>query len=178
MPSSARSTTSTPTSTRCGRSSFPAGVWQAAQLHVARTVVRRAERATWVALAEHSASMNPLTAKYLNRVSDLLFVLARYVNREQGDVLWVPGRQPLTSCDREDATRLRGLARRRGLEPGQKAGQGVGTHRELDELVVMAALHDDRSGEQGEHLGANRGPALQDLEVAPGEHLAAGARHS
>jgi cob(I)alamin adenosyltransferase len=35
--------------------------------------------------------MNPLTAKYLNRASDLLFVLARFVNREQGDVLWVPG---------------------------------------------------------------------------------------
>jgi cob(I)alamin adenosyltransferase len=70
---------------------LPGGSPQAAQLHVARTVVRRAERATWVALAEHSASMNDLTAKYLNRVSDLLFVLARYVNRERGDVLWVPG---------------------------------------------------------------------------------------
>ena len=70
---------------------LPGGSLQAAQLHVARTVVRRAERATWVALAEHSASMNDLTAKYLNRASDLLFVLARYVNRERGDVLWVPG---------------------------------------------------------------------------------------
>jgi cob(I)alamin adenosyltransferase len=70
---------------------LPGGSPQAAQLHVARTVVRRAERATWVALAEHSASMNDLTAKYLNRASDLLFVLARYVNRERGDVLWVPG---------------------------------------------------------------------------------------
>ena len=70
---------------------LPGGSVQAAQLHVARTVVRRAERATWVALAEHSESMNPLTAKYLNRASDLLFVLARFVNREQGDVLWVPG---------------------------------------------------------------------------------------
>jgi cob(I)alamin adenosyltransferase len=70
---------------------LPGGSLQAAQLHVARTVVRRAERATWVALAEHSSSMNPLTAKYLNRASDLLFVLARFVNREVGDVLWVPG---------------------------------------------------------------------------------------
>jgi cob(I)alamin adenosyltransferase len=70
---------------------LPGGSLQAAHLHVARTVVRRAERATWVALAEHSASMNPLTAKYLNRASDLLFVLARFVNREKGDVLWVPG---------------------------------------------------------------------------------------
>jgi cob(I)alamin adenosyltransferase len=70
---------------------LPGGTPQAAHLHVARTVVRRAERATWVAIAEHSESMNELTAKYLNRASDLLFVLARYVNREQGDVLWVPG---------------------------------------------------------------------------------------
>jgi cob(I)alamin adenosyltransferase len=70
---------------------LPGGSLQAAQLHVARTVVRRAERATWVALAEHSDSMNDLAAKYLNRASDLLFVLARFVNREQGDVLWVPG---------------------------------------------------------------------------------------
>jgi cob(I)alamin adenosyltransferase len=35
--------------------------------------------------------MNDLTAKYLNRASDLLFVLARYANREGGDVVWVPG---------------------------------------------------------------------------------------
>jgi cob(I)alamin adenosyltransferase len=63
----------------------------AAHLHVARTVVRRAERATWRAVQEHPETTNPLTAKYLNRLSDLLFVLARYANREQGDVLWVPG---------------------------------------------------------------------------------------
>jgi len=70
---------------------LPGGSLASAQLHVARTVVRRAERATWVALAEHPSSMNALTAKYLNRASDLLFVLARFVNRERGDVLWVPG---------------------------------------------------------------------------------------
>jgi cob(I)alamin adenosyltransferase len=70
---------------------LPGGTVQAAHLHVARTVVRRAERATWIALGEHGETMNDLTAKYLNRASDLLFVLARYVNREVGDVLWVPG---------------------------------------------------------------------------------------
>jgi cob(I)alamin adenosyltransferase len=63
----------------------------AAQLHVARTVVRRAERAAWAAYDEHGATMNKLAITYLNRLSDLLFILARYANREQGDVLWVPG---------------------------------------------------------------------------------------
>ncbi len=67
------------------------GTPAATHLHVARTVVRRAERATWLALDEHPDTVNPLTAKYLNRLSDLLFVLARYVNSEAGDVLWVPG---------------------------------------------------------------------------------------
>lgn len=63
----------------------------AAHLHVARTVVRRAERAGWAAWSEHADSMNLLAIKYLNRLSDLLFILARHANREQGDILWVPG---------------------------------------------------------------------------------------
>jgi cob(I)alamin adenosyltransferase len=70
---------------------LPGGSALAAHLHLARTVVRRAERATWKALESHADTMNPVTATYLNRLSDLLFVLARYANREQGDVLWVPG---------------------------------------------------------------------------------------
>lgn len=67
------------------------GTVAAAHLHVARTVVRRAERAGWAAYAEHGQTMNVLAVKYLNRLSDLLFILARYANRENGDVLWVPG---------------------------------------------------------------------------------------
>lgn len=63
----------------------------AAQLHVARTVCRRAERSAWAAYAGHAETMNPLAITYLNRLSDLLFILARYANREAGDVLWVPG---------------------------------------------------------------------------------------
>jgi len=63
----------------------------AALLHVARTVARRAERSAWAAYAEHAETMNVLAIKYLNRLSDLLFILARYANRENGDVLWVPG---------------------------------------------------------------------------------------
>ncbi|MCC9306913.1 cob(I)yrinic acid a,c-diamide adenosyltransferase [Kitasatospora sp. RB6PN24] len=70
---------------------LPGGTPGAAHLHLACTVVRRAERATWAAIEEHGDTVNPLTAKYLNRLSDLLFILARVANKERGDVLWVPG---------------------------------------------------------------------------------------
>ena len=71
---------------------LPGGTPGSALLHVARTVVRRAERSAWTALEVHGESMNVLTAKYLNRLSDLLFILARYANKDAGgDVLWVPG---------------------------------------------------------------------------------------
>ncbi|GAA3824770.1 cob(I)yrinic acid a,c-diamide adenosyltransferase [Nocardioides panacisoli] len=67
------------------------GTPAAAHLHVVRTVVRRAERAGWAAWAEHGETMNKVAITYLNRLSDLVFILARYANRERGDVLWVPG---------------------------------------------------------------------------------------
>ena len=70
---------------------LPSGTVAASLLHVARTVTRRAERSTWHAIHSFGAGVNPLTAKYLNRLSDLLFVLARHANRDEGDVLWVPG---------------------------------------------------------------------------------------
>jgi cob(I)alamin adenosyltransferase len=70
---------------------LPGGTAAAALLHVARTVVRRAERTTWAALEAHGDTMNPLTARYLNRLSDLLFILARRVNEPDGDLLWKPG---------------------------------------------------------------------------------------
>jgi cob(I)alamin adenosyltransferase len=70
---------------------LPGGSAAAALLHVARTVVRRAERSTWAAFEVHGDSMNPLTAQYLNRLSDLLFILARRVNEPDGDLLWKPG---------------------------------------------------------------------------------------
>jgi len=70
---------------------LPGGSPAAALLHVARTVVRRAERSTWAALEVHGDTMNPLAAKYLNRLSDLLFILARRVNEPDGDLLWKPG---------------------------------------------------------------------------------------
>jgi cob(I)alamin adenosyltransferase len=83
------------------------GTPAAAQLHVARTVVRRAERSAWAAYDVYGEGMNKPAILYLNRLSDLVFILARYVNREQGDVLWVPGgerSQRGTSGERE-ATR-------------------------------------------------------------------------
>lgn len=71
---------------------LPGGTLAAANLHVARTVVRRAERSTWAALDMYHGGMNPLTATYLNRLSDLLFILARVANStSEGDVLWQPG---------------------------------------------------------------------------------------
>jgi cob(I)alamin adenosyltransferase len=75
---------------------LPGGTPGSAYLHVARTVTRRAERSTWTAIqtygTEAPGGVNPLTARYLNRLSDLLFVLGRYAGVEHGgDVLWVPG---------------------------------------------------------------------------------------
>jgi cob(I)alamin adenosyltransferase len=70
---------------------LPGGTPGAALLHTARTVVRRAERATWAAMELHGQSMNPLAARYLNRLSDLLFILARKANEAAGELLWKPG---------------------------------------------------------------------------------------
>ena len=70
---------------------LPSGTPGASLLHTSRTIVRRAERATWRAIHSFGGGVNPLTAKYLNRLSDLLFVLARSCNKAQGDQLWVPG---------------------------------------------------------------------------------------
>ncbi|MGB7982244.1 MAG: cob(I)yrinic acid a,c-diamide adenosyltransferase [Candidatus Nanopelagicales bacterium] len=70
---------------------LPGGTEASAHLHVARTVVRRAERATWAATAQYGDSMSDLPATYLNRLSDLLFVLARHANLAGGDILWKPG---------------------------------------------------------------------------------------
>jgi cob(I)alamin adenosyltransferase len=63
----------------------------AAHLHVCRTVIRRAERSAWAAYEGHGDTMNVLAITYLNRLSDLVFILARHSNRANGDVLWVPG---------------------------------------------------------------------------------------
>ena len=67
------------------------GTPAAAHLHVARVVIRRAERAGWRAHEQYADTMNVLALTYLNRLSDLVFILARHANRDRGDVLWVPG---------------------------------------------------------------------------------------
>ncbi len=83
---------------------LPGGSPGSAHLHLARTITRRAERSAWAAVATYgvdpaaegspggTGGVNPLTATYLNRLSDLLFILARVANlAADGDVLWQPG---------------------------------------------------------------------------------------
>ncbi len=79
---------------------LPGGTLAGAQLHVARTIVRRAERAAWACVEAHgtepsdeegAGGVNVLAVTYLNRLSDLLFVMSRVVNGQDGETLWVPG---------------------------------------------------------------------------------------
>ena len=69
---------------------LPGGSPLAALLHTARTVTRRAERAAWAAVQEYPDTTSVLPARYLNRLSDLLFILGRAANGGD-DVLWRPG---------------------------------------------------------------------------------------
>lgn len=79
---------------------LPGGSPSGAQLHVARTVCRRAERIAWRCIDLHgtetadtpgAGGVNVLAVTYLNRLSDLLFIMSRSTNGTDGDVLWVPG---------------------------------------------------------------------------------------
>ena len=127
---------------------LPGGTVGSAHLHLATTVVRRAERAAWAAIETHGdqpgadsgvggvgevgevargdrvrgvGGVNVLTAKYLNRLSDLLFILARIANLPiGGDVLWQPGGGRVQAPDR---TRLRAGA----AEPAAGTGGAGGT---------------------------------------------------
>ena len=70
---------------------LPGGTAMAAHLHLARTLMRRAEREVSAAV-ENGESFNEAARQYINRASDLLFVAARFANDEgKGDVKWVPG---------------------------------------------------------------------------------------
>lgn len=96
---------------------IPGGTPAAAWFHLARTVARRAERAGWVAASEFGLAdpddpdggINPLALTYLNRLSDLLFILARATNTSAGDILWVPGkdREPLDARAKRQRERIR-----------------------------------------------------------------------
>ena len=69
---------------------LPGGTPAAALLHQARVVARRAERSVWALLEVDAQHTNPETARYLNRLSDLLFILSRVTNPD-GDIKWEPG---------------------------------------------------------------------------------------
>lgn len=80
---------------------LPGGTQTASLLHLARSVVRRAERAGWAAVEVYGTEpstddapggVNLLALGYLNRLSDLLFILARAAGQASGEVLWVPGK--------------------------------------------------------------------------------------
>ncbi len=71
---------------------LPGGSELAARLHLARTVCRRAERRMALLAASEGEVISPTAARYINRLSDHLFVASRYANaKAEGDVLWVPG---------------------------------------------------------------------------------------
>jgi cob(I)alamin adenosyltransferase len=112
---------------------LPGGTLGAAHLHLALTVVRRAERSAWAAVealgtepgdTQGTGGVNPLAAAYLNRLSDLLFILARVANLgtrqdgAEGDVLWRPG------GGRAAAPEPRGA--RRSNTSGGEGAQGQG----------------------------------------------------
>ncbi len=69
---------------------LPGGTVLAALLHTARTVTRRAERSAWGQIEASPKDTNTVPATYLNRLSDLLFILCRVANPD-GDILWKPG---------------------------------------------------------------------------------------
>jgi cob(I)alamin adenosyltransferase len=74
---------------------LPGGSQAAAAMHVARAVVRRAERVMVALAAQPGESVGAPALKYINRLSDFLFVAARHLNRfGEGDVLWTPGGAP------------------------------------------------------------------------------------
>lgn len=82
---------------------LPGGNPAGAQLHVARTVARRAERAAWRCVERYGTAadggVNLLAITYLNRLSDLLFIMSRAANGTAGEILWVPGTDRVKPAD-------------------------------------------------------------------------------
>ena len=98
---------------------LPGGTVAGAQLHLARTVVRRAERTAWDAVEAYGLGVQPegqpggvniIAVTYLNRLSDLLFIASRLVNGADAEVLWVPGadREPADERARQQRARITG----------------------------------------------------------------------
>ncbi len=112
---------------------LPARSQTAAWLNLARTVVRRAERTAWAAAAvygnkpaeqDRSGGVNLLAIAYLNRLSDLLFILSRVTGMEAGEVLWVPGKDRQVPDLRAARNRERIAEQQEGRdEPKSKNGK-------------------------------------------------------
>jgi cob(I)alamin adenosyltransferase len=102
---------------------LPGGTPGAALLHVARTVARRAERSAWALHEADPDRTATLPITYLNRLSDLLFILSRVAN-PTGDVLWVPGatRRPTTPTPPTPAGGAGPVSLRRGEGASPDAG--------------------------------------------------------
>ncbi len=111
---------------------LPGGSPAAAHLHQARTVTRRAERSAWAAVEAYGTEppgdedtpggVNPLALTYLNRLSDLLFILTRVVNGQAGDILWVPGGERTPQDPRAERRRERIVAQPNALDTDEYPG--------------------------------------------------------
>jgi cob(I)alamin adenosyltransferase len=134
---------------------LPGGSRGSTLLHVARTVTRRAERSAWAAAGEHGDSMSPWPARYLNRLSDLLFILSRVANAGHGDVLWKPG------GDRGLEGRVQVGAGGRGFEPDEQAGERRLGQRQIQGAAgavpaQLALRHDAARAEDGHFFRGGR----------------------
>ena len=96
---------------------LPGGTPGAALLHTARAVTRRAERTAWAAVADHGDTISPWPAKYLNRLSDLLFILARAANASAATCCGI--RAATASRRGTDSGHLGKFGGSRTGEPGQ-----------------------------------------------------------
>jgi cob(I)alamin adenosyltransferase len=160
---------------------LPGGTAGAALLHTARAVTRRAERTAWSAVAEHGDTISAWPAKYLNRLSDLLFILARAANAADGDVLWRPGGDRLGEVAQVGSGR-------RGLQPRQEPGQRLVGHGQLDVLAGRRAgvigrgrggnLDDDPVRAEGDRVGRVRRTAGDHAERAPVEDVLGPEQHA
>lgn len=111
---------------------LPGGSLAAAHLHQARTVTRRAERSAWAAVEAYGTEpsgaedtpggVNPLALTYLNRLSDLLFILTRVVNGQAGDILWVPGGERTPQDPRAERRRERIVTQPNALDADENPG--------------------------------------------------------